>query len=48
MEISNIIFNISTAVYIDNGDDNYKKYFYCKKLNYNAELMLLYKDNNNF
>ena len=25
IEIANIIFNISSAIYIDNGDENYKK-----------------------
>ena len=49
IEIANIIFNISSAIYIDNGDENYKKYFYCENLNEDAELMiLLYKNNNHF
>ena len=49
IEIANIIFNISSAIYIDNGDEKYKKYFYCENLNEDAELMiLLYKNNNHF
>ena len=37
------------VVYIDNGDGNYKKYFYSENLNDNAELMiLLYENNNHF
>ena len=49
IKIANIIFNISSAIYIDNGDENYKKYFYCENLNEDAELMiLLYKNNNHF
>ena len=27
LEIANIIFNLSTVVYVDNGDENYKKVF---------------------
>ena len=49
LEIANILFNISTAMYIDNGDGYYKKYFYSENLNEDAELMILnYKDNNHF
>ena len=33
LEIANIIFNLSTVVYVDNGDENYKKYFYTENLN---------------
>ena len=49
LEIANIIFNLSTVVYVDNGDENYKKYFYTENLNNDSELMiLLYENNNHF
>ena len=49
LEITNILFNLSTVVYVDNGDGNYKKYFYSENSNENAELMiLLYENDSHF
>ena len=41
IEISCLIFNISIAVYTDNGDNKYNRYSYSENLNKNSVLMLL-------
>ena len=49
LEIACLIFNLSIAVYIDNGNEEYQRYSFSENKKDNSELVLLeYVNNNHF